>query len=305
MGVTVRVPASVANLGPGFDSFGLAVGCYDECRAEDADVWSVSVEGAAADIVPEGEDNAVVRVMKRVFEEAGEPHRCASLHYASAIPVGGGLGSSGAAAISGLMAADALLGTTRTPGELVDAASRIEGHGDNVAASLLGGFTIVLRQGERFVAERLEPSAGLAVVVVTSNARLDTGDARRHLPDEVPFEDAAFNASRAGALVAGLLLGDRELASRGFEDRLHEARRAELIPDLEIVRSALVESGAEGAVLSGAGPTVAGILLDVDDSSALERAVAVAERAEGLLSDVEGRSRPLALPVDRCGAEVT
>jgi homoserine kinase len=164
---------------------------------------------------------------------------------------------------------------------------------------------MVLREGDGFFAERLEPSCGLAVVIVGSDARLDTVDARRRLPDMVRFEDAAFNASRAGALVAALLQGDRELASRGFEDRLHEAHRAELIPDLEVVRSALIESGADGAVLSGAGPTLAGILLDVDDSSALDRAVEVAARAEGLLSDVEGRGRPMALPVDRRGAEVT
>jgi homoserine kinase len=305
VGVTVRVPATVANLGPGFDSFGLALGLADELSAEDAAAWSVTVEGAASRLVPEDETNVVVRTMRAVFESAGEPERRAALRYTSRIPVGGGLGSSAAATIAGILAADTLLDARRPAADVVDLAARAEGHADNVAAAVMGGFTVALQHDDAWVTRRIEPTCGLAAVVVTSEHAVSTGDARTRLPDAVPFGDAAFNSSRAGALVAGILLCDRELAALGFEERLHEASRAGAVPDLELVRDALLEAGADGAVLSGAGPTVAGILLDEDDASAFERARIVAGRAEGLLAGAQGRGAPTALPVDRTGAMVS
>jgi homoserine kinase len=305
MGVTVRVPATVANLGPGFDSFGLALGLYDEMSVEDAAEWSVAVEGAASGLVPEDETNAVVRTMSDAFASAGEPERRAALRYVSRIPVGGGLGSSAAAIVSGLLAADALTGRRRSAEDVVGLAARAEGHADNVAAAVMGGFTVALRHDDAWVARRLEPTCGLAAVVVTSEHAVSTGESRTRLPEAVPFGDAAFNSSRAGALVAGILRCDRELAALGFEERLHEASRAGAVPDLELVRDALLEAGADGAVLSGAGPTVAGILLDEDDASAFERARVVAGLAEGLLAGAKGRGAPTALPVDRTGATVS
>ncbi|MDI6901183.1 MAG: homoserine kinase [Anaerosomatales bacterium] len=299
----VRVPATSANLGPGYDAFGLALALYNEFTAEPARDWSVSVEGEGAGELREDAGNQVVMAMRRAFAEAGVV-TAARVRCVNAIPVGRGLGSSSAAVVGGLMLGNAIAGGGLTPQRLLELATELEGHPDNAAAALLGGF-VVSWADDTQRAVRIEPTGGVAAVIAVGDTALPTATARAVLPAEVPHADAAFNVGRAALLAVGLATGDATLVRPGLEDRIHERFRAAVIGDLAEVRAALVDAGAEGAVLSGAGPSVVGIVLDADDGAALARARSVAERAERTLARSRGRSRVLAAGIDRTGARVT
>ncbi len=299
--VTVRVPASSANLGPGYDSFGLALALHDTFIAEAAESWSLEVSGEGAGEVDSATENLVTRSIAAVFEAAGQPS-AAHVHCTNAIPQGRGLGSSSAAIIGGLLLGDALAGTGLPPEELFRAAAALEGHPDNVAAALFGGLTVCWHEDEGPSVALLEPGRGLAAVVVGSDTPVPTASARALLPEQVPHGDAAFNAGRAGLLVAGLLLGSAELIGPGLEDRLHQPYRGAVVRDLDEVRSVLVTAGADGAALSGAGPTVIGLVTGPDDEAACSRAEQVAGAAEAAVAELPGRRAPLVLGIDRTGA---
>jgi homoserine kinase len=304
---TVTIPATSANLGPGFDSFGLALALHNRFSAELAEEWSVEVIGEGEGRLSSGPDNPVARSMARVFAEAGHSGFAASVRCENRIPPGAGLGSSAAAIVGGLMLGDALCGAGIDRETLLVLATGIEGHPDNVAAALYGGFTISWTEagarGPRCV--RLEPVSGLAAVVVGARTPLATDDSRGLLPARVSHADAAFSVGRAGLLVAGIALGDVDALAAGLADRIHEPYRAIAVSDLEEVRAALVESGTVGAVLSGAGPTVIGLVSGVDDADALARAEAVAGRARDPIASIPGRNEPHALGISRSGAALT
>jgi homoserine kinase len=300
--MAVRVPASSANLGPGYDSFGLALGLYDLFTAEPAEEWSLEIGGEGAGELSGGADNQVARAMARVFAETGADIPAAHVICENGVPTGRGLGSSSAAIVGGLVLANGLAGQALPSEELFRLAVELEGHPDNVAAALFGGLTLSWSDDGEPSCALLQPSCGLAAVVVVSEGSLATTSARGMLPATVPHADAAFNVSRAGVLVAGLLLGSGELVGAGLADRLHEPYRLAAVPDLTAVREALTEAGADGAALSGAGPTVVGLVLAADDASALVRAREIAERAEPLLADVPSRRVPYPVGIDRSGA---
>ncbi|MDF1542984.1 MAG: homoserine kinase [Anaerosomatales bacterium] len=300
---TVTIPATSANLGPGFDSFGLALALHNRFSAELAEEWHVEVAGEGEGLLSSGADNRVARSVARVFAEAGRPGLAASLRCENNIPPGAGLGSSAAAIVGGLILGDALCGSDLDRETLLALATEIEGHPDNVAAALYGGFTVswALSDGTPRCM-RLEPARGLAAVVVSAHAQLATPDARELLPATVPHADAAFSAGRAGLLVAGIALGDAGALAAGLADRIHEPYRAAAVGDLEAVRSALLAAGATGAALSGAGPTVIGLVAEADDASALAHAVEIAARARPAIERLEGRCEPLAVGISRSGA---
>lgn len=303
--VTVRVPASSANLGSGYDSFGLALSKHNlvAARLAPEGQWEVTVQGEGVDRARLGRDNLIAVAMARLFSEVGEQHG-AVVTSTNAIPFGRGLGSSSAAIVGGLVAANHLLGSPLAQAALFRLAVELEGHPDNVAAALFGGFTMCWTDAEGPMATRVDPPGGLAAVCVVSDARLATRRSRSLLPDEVPHADAAFDAGRAGLLAVGIALGRRELLGPGMDDRIHEPYRAAAITDLFDVRAALLEAGADGAALSGAGPTVVGLVAGVDDADALSLARGVADRAGELLSGNGGRRFPEAISIDRVGAVV-
>ncbi|MDZ4654794.1 MAG: homoserine kinase, partial [Coriobacteriia bacterium] len=267
-----------------------------------ADDWSVVVEGEGAGVLLENADNQVTRAMTRVFAEAGRPGLSAAVTCRNAVPVSRGLGSSSAAIIGGIVLADALVGADLGYERLFELAVELEGHPDNVAAALFGGMTVCWETAVGPHALRVEPAAGLAAVVSVSDDLLPTTVARAALPAMVPHADAAFNASRAALLVTGIAAGDATLMREGLADRIHEQYRVSIVPDLEIVKQALVDAGADGAALSGAGPSVIGLVMAEDDDEALRRAEGVALRARELLTGVVGRSQVLVVGVDREGA---
>jgi len=236
----VRVPASSANLGPGFDTFAAAVGIHMTLEVEETGRFAVETDLQIA----RDRRNLAVRGFARLHPPDGFAFR-----IASDIPLSGGLGSSAAAYVSGLVAADHLF---ELDSDLLALATELEGHPDNVAAALQGGF-VVCADGR---AVRFEPPTGLEAVLVVPHAAVRTKQARAALPAEVPMGDAVFNVSHAALLMLGLARADWDLVAAGLEDRLHQPRREHLYPrSMELVRAA-PGLGALGATISGAGPTV-------------------------------------------------
>lgn len=296
MEARVIVPATSANLGPGYDAFGLALALYDVFEAEPAAEWSVEVIGEGEGQLQTDVRNEVVRSMQRLFSEVGYSG-AAAVRCDNGIPVGRGLGSSAAAIVGGLMLGDLIAGSMLTRERIFKLAAELEGHPDNVAAAIFGGFTMCWHEDGVARAARIEPGGGLAAVAALSDASLPTADARKALPDTVPHADAAFTAGRAGLLAAGITLGRKELIAAGLHDRLHESYRERLVPDIAATRDAVMAAGAVGAVLSGAGPTVLGVIAADSDAEALRLAGETVAR----IGTMQGRS-VFALAIDREGA---
>jgi homoserine kinase len=298
------LPATSANLGPGFDSFGLALDLYNRFEAEAADEWKVDVEGEGSGYLYTDEKNQVARAMKLVFEREGSDLK-AHVRCRNRIPTGNGLGSSSTARLGGVLLARELLveaGHRRLSDEEVFAsASELEGHSDNVAPGLYGAFTVCWTSDGTTRCARFEPAKGLAAVVVPATSELRTADARQLLPDDVPHQDAAFNVAHAGLLAASIVAGHPEHFSAALRDKLHEPYRANAIADLDDIHSILVDAGAEGVALSGSGPTVIGLVSGTDDDEAYARAVEVASKASDAVKVLGTRREPLPLRIARDG----
>lgn len=304
MGAAVLVPATSANLGPGFDSFGLALDLHNRFVADLAEEWSVAVAGEGEGVLASDGTNIVARAMAVAFEEAGRPELRASIICVNGVPTGAGLGSSSAAIVGGLLLGEALAGVDFGEQRRIELAARIEGHPDNVAAALLGGFTVCWVEAGSVRSARFEPARGLATVVVPATGELATTVARAMLPDAVPHADAAFNVAHAGLLAASIATGRPELLGAALEDRLHEPYRAPAVADLQQVHDILRDAGAAGVALSGAGPTVIGLVAGDTDEAAHAMAAKVAERAAGRIRAIGTRRPPRALRIDRGGARL-
>ncbi|MGZ5401982.1 MAG: homoserine kinase [Aeromicrobium sp.] len=255
--LTVRVPASSANLGPGFDSLGLALSLYDEITVEVVgDALLVEVEGEGAAGLPRNERHLVVESMRRAFQELGKEPGGLRVSCRNAIPHGRGLGSSAAAIVGGIVAARALVedGPERfNDDEVLRLANEIEGHPDNVAATHLGGLTIAWTEAGVGKAVRLDVLTDVAVFIPPVS--VSTHKARGVLPAKVSHADAAANAGRAALLVASLVGGRSDVLLAATEDRLHQDYRAPEMPASHEFMSSLRADGIP-AIISGAGPTV-------------------------------------------------
>jgi homoserine kinase len=294
MRVRVRVPATSANLGPGFDALGLALALHNEVILEEADQVSVAVEGEGAGRLDAGARNVVARGVALGFEAAGRRFRGARLRCVNRIPLSRGLGSSAAAWVGGLLAANALLGEPLDRDALLAAAARAEGHPDNVAAALLGGLTVSCG-GERVTAISLPVPRDLVWVVLVPEAESSTREARAVLPESLPRADAVFNVQRVSLLLAALGAGRGDLLDLAMQDRLHQPYRERLFPWMGAVAAAAREAGALGCVLSGAGPAMLAATRP-DGGPAVARAMERALREAGI------GGRALALAVDAAGA---
>ncbi len=273
--VRVRVPASSANLGPGFDTIGLALGLFNTVVAERASAWEVDGERDEARLAAHpayrGARRALAWLAARGLAPAGGPPALA-IHQRNDIPLArGGLGNSATAVVGGLVAAAHLAGHALPEKDLVDLAAEIEGHPDNAAAAVLGGLVVAVRTERGVVARRLPVANPPRVVLGIPATQVDTSRARARLPSSLPFADAAFTVSRAALLVAALASGDHACLAAAMEDRLHTPYRSPLVPGLDAALAAAREAGALGAALSGSGPTV--IAFVPPGSPALERSV--------------------------------
>jgi len=245
----VRVPASSANLGPGYDVMAAALSMFLELEVEETGLFSLEPGGMA---VPTGRDNLIVRAFESLHPADGVAFR-----LRGGIPVARGLGSSAAAIVAGLFAADHLYELALSREEMLARATELEGHPDNAAAAIYGGFVICGRDDLGApTAARSEPPDGLESVVAIPAEEVSTERAREAIPDAVPLSDAVANVAAASQLVLGLQRADLGLIAHGLADRIHQPRRRDLYPrSMELVDSAR-ELGALGATISGAGPTV-------------------------------------------------
>ena len=253
---TVRVPASSANLGPGFDALGMAIEIYLTCRFERAERLSIRACGRDTAMISTGDDNLIWQTALAVASDVGEQLPPIELEIDNDIPIGKGLGSSAAALTAGVVIADQLLGLHWKPLRILDEAAQIEGHPDNVAACVLGSIVAsAMETGGVARAVRLELPARYGVGVVVPDFILPTSEARAVLPDGYSREDTVFNVQRSALLMAALATGTTSAFPAALQDRLHQPYRAALVPGLdEIAR--LRAPGLLGCVLSGAGPSV-------------------------------------------------
>ena len=278
--VTVEVPATTANLGPGFDTLGLALSVYDvltvTVSAEPG--VRVTVEGVGAGEVPTDATNLVAIAVARVFAEVGEPLPGLELSARNTIPHGRGLGSSGAVIVSGIVAAQGLLAdrVDLDADRLLAIATALEGHPDNVAPALFGGLTIAWTGPSGPQHKKLLVHRSVSPLVLVPQHTMSTALARSLQPQVVPHEDAIFNVSRSALLIAALIQSP-ELLLTATEDRLHQSYRAAAMPETDRMIRALRDAG-HAAVVSGAGPSI--LVLASDPSQRLAAAQLVADQAE-------------------------
>lgn len=253
---TVRVPASSANLGPGFDALGLALGVYLDCRFRASDRLAISVTGRDAACISTGEDNLIWQTARSVAADVQMPMPRIELAIDNQIPLGKGLGSSAAALTSGVVIANHLLGLNWRPPRILDEAARLEGHPDNVAACVLGSIVAsAIDSGGAVRAVRLELPPRFGIGLVVPDFVLPTVEARAVLPSCYSKEDAVFNVQRAALLIAALAAGSTAAFPAALEDRFHQPYRLALVPGLaEILK--LRAPGLLGCALSGAGPSI-------------------------------------------------
>ena len=298
--VHVRVPATSANLGPGFDTLGLALGLYNEIEARPAEATTVTVEGEGAGRLPTNDRNVVVRAMRLAYDAAGRPVEPWTVRCLNRIPTARGLGSSAAAWVGGVVAGNALLGLPLDRAALLRLAARAEGHPDNVAAALYGGLTVVGGDGDAVIALSLPVPPSLVWIVLVPAVTSATAEARAMLPATVPRADAVFNVQRVALLLASLQAGDIDTLAIALDDRLHQPYRRKLFPWLPTVAAAARAAGALGCVLSGAGPS----LLAVARNAAEGQAVAAALEKSIASAGVVGVARALAVDAPGAAASV-
>jgi homoserine kinase len=294
MSIDVCVPATSANLGPGFDVLGLALGLYNDIVYDEADRVTVAIEGEGAGRLDPGAGNVVARGARMVYEATGRRFPGAAIRCVNRVPTARGLGSSAAAWVGGLVAANAALGSPLDRDALLALACRAEGHPDNVAAALLGGLTVSCVSGDAVLAVSLPVPAELRWVVLIPEMESSTREARAILPETVTRADAVFNLQRMGLFLAALGSGRLSALGAAMDDRLHEPQRQALFPWMADARRAALEAGALGCVLSGAGPSLLAAVCGAAEP--------VARALEGALKSADLSGRALPLPVDTAGA---
>lgn len=272
-GVRVKVPASTANLGPGFDTLGMALTLYSWLELKPADKTEFHLYGDDLKGLPKDKNNLIYQVAQLVFTEAGVAIPELRISMYSNIPLTRGLGSSASAIVGALFAANLLIGEPLDQAKLFDMATALEKHPDNVGASLYGGIITAAWDGNHADVLRIEPPQDLDVLVAIPEFQLSTSKARDALPKQVTLQDAVYNVSRASLLTAALSAGRLDLISAAMQDRLHQPYRAALVPGMAQILAEAAGNGALGAALSGAGPTLL-CLVDAkrgeDDSKRLE-----------------------------------
>jgi homoserine kinase len=293
---TIRVPATTANLGSGFDCLGLALGLYNTIQVARAQALELMVEGEGAASLPRHAGNRVVQAMQRACGAIGKPLPLLRLRMHNAIPLARGLGSSAAAAVGGILAANHWYGDPLSRADLLRIATDLEGHPDNVAPALLGGLCVVTVDEGRPLAVKIEWPPALRCIVFVPNAPLSTAKARAVLPATLTRADAVFNVGRAALWVAALTQSRYELLRLATQDRIHQPYRSKLIVGFDDVVAAALQAGARGAFLSGAGSSIAAVA-DANHAQIAD-AMRRAAQAAGLPGTV------LVLDGERSGARI-
>lgn len=268
----IKVPASTSNLGSGFDTLSLALSWYNDFTFKVIDK-GLKISQTKSNQIPEDSTNLVYKAFCEVFRKKKKQPPGLELEINSQIPLAAGLGSSATAIVSGLLAANAVLGNIYTKEDLLGFATKLEGHPDNVAAALYGGLTVSISSDDAVYVNKISWPLELMVVVVVPDFDLPTRIARELLPAKVPFGDAVFNVSCTAFLLSCLLNKNWEGLKIGFQDKLHQPYRKDLVPGMESVLKEALICGALGATLSGAGPTLAAFINDKSKADSIGKSM--------------------------------
>ena len=295
--IKVQVPATSANMGPGFDTMGVALSLYNTMSIEETEQDTVvDVLGDQSQQLINPKHHLIVDTMDKLFQLAGKERKGLHLVCENVVPFARGLGSSSAAIIAGLFGANALLGDCYTNDDLIKIATEIEGHPDNVVPAICGGFTVACLRDDGVRHVKCNIPADIHAVVAIPDFRLSTSKARAALPQSVSMQDAVFNMSRTAMVVAAALQGDFALWGEMMEDKLHQPYRFPLIPGAGAVISGAKEAGAISCVLSGAGPTMISWVVHNNDA-------AVAEAMQRGFASAGIACKTMILTVDNQGAK--
>lgn len=291
--IRIKVPATSANIGPGFDCLGVALGLYNCFEVEETDA-GLAIEGCSE--VYRNENNLVIRSMKSCFEKIGYKYSGISLNMNCQLPIARGLGSSAACILGGVAAANELAGHVLREDELLAIATEIEGHPDNLSPALYGGMTVSIKDGGRVYAKKLRISENFCFCALIPDFSLSTEVSRSVLPEKVPYRDAVFNLGRIGLLISAFETGNAEMLRIACEDRLHEIYRCNLIRNYSDIRAKCMELGAWGVFLSGAGPTIMAVISS-DNHDFISKITSY-------LNTLDDKWTALLLPVDNEGIVV-
>lgn len=295
MGVKIKVPATSANMGSGYDSIGIALDLYNVITMEESDC--IDITDVSGQDVPNDETNLIYQCAKRVYDIYGKPLTGLKIVEDCAIPQTRGLGSSSACTVAGLMGANALLGSELSQESIIDLAASIEGHPDNSTPAILGGFCVALLEYGKVWSVRVPMNGTVDFITFIPDFELSTEKARAALPAQVTHHDAVFNLARAALLAGSLTTGKLENVGVAVGDCLHQPYRFDLIPNgREIVHAARC-MGALGAFISGAGPSIIAVV-NAEDRTYLSR-------AEMYCAQNYPHWKPIRLTCDEVGATVS
>jgi homoserine kinase len=267
MKFTIKVPATSANLGPGFDTLGLALDLWNVTTVTPAKEFAAHVTGEGAGRLASGKNNLIVRAAQRLAEHAGKPLPPFHAECVNQIPLSSGMGSSSAAIITGLMAGNTLLENPFSREEILNLACDMEGHPDNVAPAMMGGLVVSTMERGEVIARKIPIPTDIHVTIALPDFYLPTKQARAALPKKVSMRNAIHNISRTALVVEALRNGDLELLGKVMTDKLHQPYRLKLIPGAAQAMSAAKEAGASAVALSGAGPSLIAFSRIVGDLS--------------------------------------
>jgi len=301
MKIHVKVPATTANLGPGFDALGLALDLWNEAdfvATNDRQI-SLAIAGEGTHQLPTDADNSIVEAALQVYDLLGQPCTGMRIHCINRVPLGSGLGSSSAAMLTGMLGANAMLGNPLSREEILKLAIETEEHPDNVAPAMLGGLVASIIHERHVVSLRLTLTGQrtpIHITVVLPDFDFPTSQARAILPKQIDRRDAIYNISRAVIVTEAFRTGDLDMLGEAMSDRLHQPYRLPLIPGAEQAIDAMKRAGAAAVALSGAGPSL------IAFSSKKE--TAIGEAAKRAFKQAKMNSRVYKLKISRKGAEV-
>lgn len=290
--IVARVPATSANLGSGFDCLGLALELHNDVALIPDTSFRVEIHGEGADSLPRDRSNLVARTVARYFDLIGVPTPHFSLQLTNRIPLTGGLGSSSTALVGALLAANTLAGERLSRDELLELASELEGHPDNVAPAMLGGLILTVPDAGKLHAVPLPVPSGLSAVLFLPRFSTSTREARRLLPARVPRADAIYNLGRSALFVAAMTTGRLDLLRIACQDRLHQTYRQVLFPSMFRLFDAVLEAGALAVWLSGSGSALLAL------ANGNEEAVAAAFECAAHANGVAGHTRVVGLATE-------
>jgi homoserine kinase len=297
MPVTVKVPATTANLGAGFDCIGAALSLYNQFIFTPAASLQIVAQGAEADLVDLSSHNLAYQAFKQVFDRLQRPVPVIHLEIILEVPLARGLGSSATAIVGGLLGGNAMAGFPLSPAEIMAMSIGMEGHPDNVVPALIGGCRLAASAGEKWEICDVPWHSAVLPVLAIPNFELSTAEARQVLPATYSRADAVFNISHLALLLRGLETGNGQWIATGLADRIHQPYRRQLIKGYAEVEAAAIGAGAYGLVISGAGPTLLA-LVDQGKSDQVVIAMGEAWRALGIEPIVQ------TLHLDAAGAQV-